>query len=101
MTTKGAPRILIVDDEPSIVDPLSARLRDAGFIVNEAGTGRRALALAQEDPPDLLVVDVMLRELDGIEIVRRLRADGMRAPVILGWPRYPLVEATTSPSRSL
>jgi two-component system OmpR family response regulator len=82
MTTKGAPRILIVDDEPSIVDPLSARLRDAGFIVNEAGTGRRALALAQEDPPDLLVVDVMLRELDGIEIVRRLRADGMRAPVI-------------------
>ena len=52
MTTKSAPRILIVDDEPSIVDALSARLRCAGFIVDEAGTGRRALALAQEDPPD-------------------------------------------------
>ena len=70
------------DDEPSIVDALSARLRCAGFIVDEAGTGRRALALAQEDPPDLMVLDVMLSELDGIEVVRRLRADGIRVPVI-------------------
>jgi two-component system, OmpR family, response regulator len=82
MTTKSAPRILVVDDEPSIVDALSTRLRDEGFTVDEAVTGRRALALAQEDAPDLMILDVMLPELDGIEIVRRLRSDGIRVPVL-------------------
>ena|ERR1700722_5137287 len=81
MTTKSA-RILVADDEPSIADALSARLRYEGFTVDEAATGRRALALAQNDPPDLIILDAMLPELDGIEIVRRLRAGGIRVPVI-------------------
>src|SRR6202007_250784 len=50
--------------------------------VREAGTGRAALAAAQEDPPDLVVLDVMLPDLDGIEVTRRLRADGIRVPVL-------------------
>jgi two-component system OmpR family response regulator len=57
-------------------------LRYEGFEVEEATTGRRALAAAQERTPDLIVLDVMLPDLDGIEITRRLRADGLRVPVL-------------------
>jgi two-component system OmpR family response regulator len=71
-----------VDDEPSIVDALATSLRYEGFIVDEAVTGRRALALAQEDPPDLVILDVMLPELDGFEVTRRLRAEGIDVPVL-------------------
>ena len=45
-------------------------------------TGRKALAQAQEDPPDLVILDVMLPDLDGLEVTRRLRADGLRVPVL-------------------
>jgi two-component system OmpR family response regulator len=75
-------RILVVDDEPSIVDAVATSLRYEGFEVTEAATGRLALAAAQEDPPDLIVLDVMLPDLDGIEVTRRLRADGLRVPVL-------------------
>jgi two-component system OmpR family response regulator len=80
--SESAPRVLVVDDEPSIVDALATSLRYEGFTVDEAVTGRRALALAQEDPPDLVILDVMLPELDGFEVTRRLRADGIEVPVL-------------------
>jgi DNA-binding response OmpR family regulator len=73
---------LVVDDEASIVDAVATALRYEGFDVREATTGRAALAAAQEDPPDLVVLDVMLPDLDGIEVTRRLRADGIRVPVL-------------------
>mgnify|MGYP003326821622 CR=1 FL=1 len=79
--TKGQ-RILVVDDEPSIVDAVATSLRYEGFDVTEASNGRRALAEAQERPPDLIVLDIMLPDLDGLEVTRRLRADGIRVPVI-------------------
>jgi two-component system OmpR family response regulator len=82
MSSESAPRVLVVDDEPSIVDALATSLRYEGFTVDEAVTGRRALALAQEDPPDLVILDVMLPELDGFEVTRRLRADGIDVPVL-------------------
>jgi two-component system OmpR family response regulator len=82
MNTNTSPRILVVDDEPSIVDAVATSLRYEGFTVHEATTGRRALALAQEDPPDLVILDVMLQDLDGLEVTRRLRADGIFVPVI-------------------
>jgi two-component system OmpR family response regulator len=75
-------RILVVDDEPSIVDSVSTSLRYEGFDVEEATTGRKALAAAQERTPDLIVLDVMLPDLDGLEVTRRLRADGIRTPVL-------------------
>jgi two-component system OmpR family response regulator len=53
-------RILVVDDEPSIVDAVATSLRYEGFDVTEAINGRLALAAAQGDPPDLIVLDVML-----------------------------------------
>ncbi len=53
MKTENGPRVLVVDDEPSIVDAVATSLRYEGFTVDEAMTGRKALAQAQEDPPDL------------------------------------------------
>ena len=75
-------RVLVVDDEASIVDAVATALRYEGFEVREAPTGRAALAAAQEDPPDLVVLDVMLPDLDGLEVTRRLRADGIRVPIL-------------------
>jgi two-component system OmpR family response regulator len=82
VTTKTVPRVLVVDDEPSIVDALATSLRHEGFSVDEALTGRQALAMVQEDPPDLVVLDVMLPGLDGFEVTRRLRADGVTVPIL-------------------
>ncbi len=75
-------RVLVVDDEPSIVDAVATSLRYEGFEVDEAATGRAALASAQNRPPDIIVLDIMLPDLDGIEVTRRLRADGIRVPVL-------------------
>jgi len=75
-------QVLVVDDEASIVDAVATALRYEGFDVREAVTGRAALASAQDDPPDLVVLDVMLPDLDGLEVTRRLRADGIRVPVL-------------------
>ena len=52
MKTENGPRVLVVDDEPSIVDAVATSLRYEGFTVDEAVTGRLALAQAQDDPPD-------------------------------------------------
>ncbi len=75
-------RILVVDDEPSITDAVATSLRYEGFAVDVATTGRTALTSAQERPPDLIVLDVMLPDLDGLEVTRRLRADGIGVPVL-------------------
>ena len=77
-----AHQVLVVDDEPSIVDAVATTLRYEGFDVREASTGRAALAAAQETTPDLIVLDVMLPDLDGLEVTRRLRADGINVPVL-------------------
>jgi len=82
VTKDTAPRVLVVDDEPSIVDAVATSLRYEGFEVDVAVTGRDALTLAQEDPPDLVILDVMLPGLDGLEVTRRLRADGVGVPIL-------------------
>ncbi|HEX9969298.1 MAG TPA: response regulator transcription factor [Acidimicrobiales bacterium] len=75
-------RILVVDDEPSIVDAVATALRYEGFDVYEAENGRQALKLTESHRPDLLVLDIMLPVLDGVEVTRRLRRDGLRVPVL-------------------
>ena len=75
-------QILVVDDEPSIVDAVGTALRYEGFEVLEATNGRTALSSAQESPPDLIVLDVMLPDLDGFEVTRRLRQDGIKVPIL-------------------
>jgi len=80
--TTDSQRILIVDDEPPLVEALSAALRGAGFEVEEAASGLTALAAARERPPDLIVLDVTLPDLDGPEVTRCLRAEGLGMPVL-------------------
>ncbi len=75
-------RLLVVDDEPNIVELLSASLRFVGFEVHTATNGTTALAQAAELDPDLVVLDVMMPGLDGFEVVRRMRQDGLRMPVL-------------------
>jgi two-component system OmpR family response regulator len=74
--------LLVVDDEPFLRDAVAASLRFLGFEVTTADTGAGALRLARDRPFDLVVLDVMLPDADGFDVVRRLRADGCRVPVI-------------------
>jgi two-component system, OmpR family, response regulator len=75
-------RLLVVDDEPNIVELLAASLRYAGFDVATAMSGAEALDVARRFRPDLLVLDVMMPGMDGFSLVRRLRGDGVRSPVL-------------------
>jgi two-component system, OmpR family, response regulator len=75
-------RILVVDDEPNITDLVGTALRYEGFDVEVAATGRSALVKGQTFRPELMVLDVMLPDLDGFEVCRRLRSEGTRTPVL-------------------
>jgi two-component system OmpR family response regulator len=74
--------ILVVDDEESLVDTVATVLRYEGYDVVEARTGREALSRLQEQHFDLVVLDVMLPDLDGLEVTRRMRADRIDVPVL-------------------
>jgi two-component system OmpR family response regulator len=74
--------VLVVDDDPQIVDLLSATLRFAGLEIVTATNGEAALETVAEAKPDVIVLDVMLPDLDGFEIVRRLRSSGTTTPVL-------------------
>jgi two-component system OmpR family response regulator len=80
MTEHG--ELLVVDDEQFLRDAVAASLRFLGFDVMTADNGMAALRLARDRPFDLVVLDVMLPDIDGFEIVRRLRRDGSWVPVI-------------------
>ncbi len=79
---QARPRLLVVEDDPNIVELLSASLRFAGFDVSAATNGAEAIASAREAHPDLVVLDVMLPDLDGFEVIRRMRDGGVRTPVV-------------------
>lgn len=76
------PRVLVVDDEASIMDAVATTLGYEGFDTEQATTGRMALRLAQEQAFDLIVLDVMLPDMDGLEVTRRLRSGGAKVPVL-------------------
>jgi len=82
--TAGA-RILVVDDEPDLGAVLATRLRRAGYEVSVASDGLEALELIGRAPPDLVLLDLRMPRLDGLETLRRLRHDGAtaRLPVIV------------------
>ncbi|HEX4981028.1 MAG TPA: response regulator transcription factor [Ilumatobacteraceae bacterium] len=81
-TDIGEQRVLVVDDEHSIVDAVSTALRYEGFTVDTAMSGRSAIAAVQEGSFDLIVLDVMLPDVDGFDIAARLRADGIETPIL-------------------
>ncbi|MCP5152623.1 MAG: response regulator [Ectothiorhodospiraceae bacterium] len=78
-------RVLLAEDEPNIVESLTFLLERAGFVVESEMSGRAALEAAIAEPPDVMILDVMLPELDGLEILRRMRADPRSAdtPVLM------------------
>ena len=76
------PTILVVDDEPSIGEVVSIYLQRAGYQVIVARDGQAALEALERQPPDLVVLDLMLPKVDGLEIARRLRAQG-DTPIIM------------------
>jgi two-component system, OmpR family, response regulator len=79
---QARPRLLVVEDDLNIVELLSASLRFAGFEVTAATSGADAVAVAREMRPDLVVLDVMLPDLDGFDVIRRMREGGVRTPVV-------------------
>ncbi|HCT79433.1 MAG TPA: DNA-binding response regulator [Micromonosporaceae bacterium] len=81
-------KVLVVDDEPNIRALLSATLRLVEFDVRSAATGEEALTAADEFQPDLVVLDVMLPDLDGFEVARRLRDKGQSTPVLFLTARH-------------
>ena len=77
------PRILIVDDEPEMVRGLEDNLRFEGYQTLSATDGRRGLALALSEAPDLLILDVMMPDMSGWDLCQELRAKGLDIPVIM------------------
>jgi two-component system OmpR family response regulator len=76
------PRVLVVDDEENITFLLDSALRHFGYDVQVSNNGRDAIAQVERFNPDVVLLDVMLPDLDGFEIVRRLRLDGVKVPVL-------------------
>lgn len=74
----GARRVLVVEDEPTIADAVASRLRAEGYLVDLAGDGPSAVEAALRQPPDALVLDLMLPGFDGLEVCRQVQA---RRPV--------------------
>jgi len=78
----AGPRVLVVDDEPNITELVAMALRYEGFTVNTAAGGRDALSKVASWKPALVILDVMLPDLDGLEVLRRLGVGDRRPPVI-------------------
>ena len=81
-TTAPEARLLVVEDEPNIRELLATSLRFAGFEVHVAGDGATALKQAAEHDPDLVVLDVMLPDMDGFTVTRKLRGSGRLLPIV-------------------
>jgi len=75
-------RVLVVDDEPNIVDVIAMALNFQGFSVESAGTGQEAITKVAEFKPDLIVLDVMLPDMEGFDVAKRLGAARSRVPII-------------------
>jgi len=79
----SAPRVLVVDDDPTVAEVVVGYLRRAGLVATHAADGPAALAAAEADPPDLVVLDLMLPGIDGLEVCRRLRIRRPDLPVVM------------------
>ena len=79
----GSPvRVLVVDDEPSLAELVSMALRMEGWEIRSAGTGTEAVRIAREFRPDAVVLDVMLPDFSGLEVITKLRAEAPNLPVL-------------------
>lgn len=80
--SEDATRVLVVDDEPNITELVSLGLRYEGFDVSSAHDGRGAPRAVRELKPELVILDVTMPDIDGLEVVRRMRAENIWMPVI-------------------
>ena len=78
-----SPRILVVDDDPRVLSLMHRGLSFEGYAVDVAADGKEALAIARDRPPDLVVLDVMMPELDGLEVCRRLRSADRAVAILM------------------
>ena len=76
-------RVLIVEDDPKIASFVAKGLKQSGFAVDKAGNGQEGLELARAAPYDAAIIDIMLPRLDGLSLIERLRAEGIRTPVLI------------------
>ncbi len=81
-TITGGPRILVVDDEPYIIDVVTSALRYEGFLTDHASTGSEALEKARTGGYQMFVLDVMLPDIEGFEVCRRLQSEHGGTPVL-------------------
>lgn len=81
-TSTPPVKVLVVDDEPNIVDLLNVSLKFQGFDVETAGSGQEALEKAREFQPDAFILDVMMPGMDGFELLTKLREEGLEGPVL-------------------
>jgi two-component system OmpR family response regulator len=79
---KDGARVLVVDDEPNITELVSMALRYEGFLVKTAATGRGALTAVSQFSPAVVILDVMLPDIDGLEVLRRMNSAGHKIPII-------------------
>ncbi|MEY4366586.1 MAG: hypothetical protein RLZ28_1, partial [Actinomycetota bacterium] len=75
-------KVLIVDDEPNIRELLSTSLRFAGFSIHAVGNGADAVAAAEKGQPDIILLDVMLPDMNGFAVTKKIRSMGITAPVL-------------------
>ncbi len=76
-------RVLLAEDDPAISEPLARALRREGYDVEVSGDGLKALGAAQDNNPDLVILDLGLPSMDGLEVCRRLRAEGRTSPILI------------------
>lgn len=79
---EATARVLVVDDEDAITDLVATALRYEGFDVSVASGGREALSVVRSYRPDVVLLDVMLDDIDGFEVIRRMTSEGIRVPVL-------------------
>ena len=80
--TSASPKVLLIDDEPVMRKTARASLERAGFAVDDAANARDGLAKLKASPPDVVVVDALLPDLHGFQIVKQIRAGGGRMPIV-------------------
>ncbi|MDY0087233.1 MAG: response regulator transcription factor [Coriobacteriia bacterium] len=76
-------RVLVVEDDRTIARVVELELTHAGYSVQKVGDGLEAMTSLEEEPPDLLVLDLMLPGMDGLEVARKIRAEGSRLPILM------------------
>ena len=95
MSEGANPRVLVAEDDRSVRESLIRALRLEGYDVTAVTDGEQALAAVETDPPDLLVLDIMMPNVDGLTVCRRLRARGVSTPILMLTARHEVSDRVT------